>query len=511
MKYDAIVIGSSNGGLVSALTLQKAHKKVLLLEANSFPGEYTTSFVRGRFEFDVSFNELLCFGTESSHGELYELFERLNLLKHMNFCKGPQNYVIYLSDTDETFELPFSVSDFILKMEEYVPDSKESMHDFFELAREVLDGLSYIVHSKEEFDETFLKQNYPNFMKVSAYSVDEVMKHLHMPKKAQDILCAYWVSFGSPTSTLSFVSFASAFYSFIKYGIWSSSSKSSSIASSLIDEFEQSGGEVQYLSRVVEIMMSENQVIGVRCDDGRKYQASYIVSNVSPTTFYGTLLPASFRDERMNRLCNSRTLGAQGLSIYLGLNCSVEDLGLNHYRYFLFHSFDRHKEYLHMKEMYHTTCQAVVLNLANPHCSPKGTTIIQISSFYPEEIFSKYVNEENYFEVKSKIADTFISALEQATHVSIRDAIEEIEVATPVTFARYGGHPNGSIFGYMAKGYDNFLPRVMNAKNENIFSNVRFCGIFGSHIASCNDSYFDGEEVALEILKEMKGDLTHEY
>ena len=46
------------------------------------------------------------------------------------------------------------------------------------------------------------------------------------------------------------------------------------------------------------------------------------------------------------------------------------------------------------------------------------------------------------------------------------DAIEEIEVATPVTFARYTGHPEGVIYGYLATSHDNLLPRMMNEEKE---------------------------------------------
>lgn len=53
MRYDCIVIGAGNGGLIAALSLQKEKKKVLLLEKNLFCGGLTTSFKRGNFLFDV--------------------------------------------------------------------------------------------------------------------------------------------------------------------------------------------------------------------------------------------------------------------------------------------------------------------------------------------------------------------------------------------------------------------------------------------------------------------------
>ena len=54
MNYDYIIVGAGIGGLSAGLNLVSNNKKVLILEKNSLPGGYVTTFKRGRFEFDVS-------------------------------------------------------------------------------------------------------------------------------------------------------------------------------------------------------------------------------------------------------------------------------------------------------------------------------------------------------------------------------------------------------------------------------------------------------------------------
>ena len=49
-KFDAVIIGAGNGGLVAAAQLAIKGKKVLLLEQHNIIGGFSTSFVRGRFE-----------------------------------------------------------------------------------------------------------------------------------------------------------------------------------------------------------------------------------------------------------------------------------------------------------------------------------------------------------------------------------------------------------------------------------------------------------------------------
>ena len=51
--YDAILIGSGIGYLVTAVALSKAGKRCLILERHYVPGGYTHTFKRKHYEWDV--------------------------------------------------------------------------------------------------------------------------------------------------------------------------------------------------------------------------------------------------------------------------------------------------------------------------------------------------------------------------------------------------------------------------------------------------------------------------
>lgn len=511
MKYDAIVIGAGNGGLVAALTLQKEGKNVLLLDSHNMTGGLASSFIRGRFEFDVSLQELGEFGEEENHGELYDLFKRLGVLDQLKMKRTRECFHVISNDTKEEYVMPSGISNFISKMEEYVPGSKESMIDFFDLAEEVNDALDYLNRTTKRIEIEYLKEHYPNFMKVSSYSVDMVFKALKLPKKAQEILSTLWVRLGSPTGYLSFVHYAKMLYSYVKYGAWVPLKRSHEMSVVLQQEFLSCGGSMELLAKVTKIMMEDDKAVGVKTSDGTVYNTDYIISNVSPTMFYGTLVPKEMQTTRMNQICNARTLSVSGVCVYLGLNRSAEELGLKHYSYFVFDSLDSNKEYQSMKELYHNGLVGTLLNHVNPKCSEENTCILTLTSFYTSDIFSKKVTEENYYELKNSIANQLISSFEKATNTSIRGAIEEIEIATPVTFARYTGHPEGAIYGYMAKGYDNLLPRILNESNESCISNVTFCGGFASQLNGYSSTYLSGEIAAEKVLRDvLRKEKTHE-
>ena len=72
-RYDAIVIGAGLGGLSGATMLAKNGLNVLLLERHNVPGGYATSFVRGRYEFEVALHELSNIGPKDLRGGLVPL------------------------------------------------------------------------------------------------------------------------------------------------------------------------------------------------------------------------------------------------------------------------------------------------------------------------------------------------------------------------------------------------------------------------------------------------------
>lgn len=503
-NYDVIVIGAGNAGLVAALELVKSDKKVLLLEKNNTPGGFATSFIRGRFEFEVSLNHLIEYGTEEHFGELYKLFEKLGIGDKFHFASLPVAYHVYSVEGKTEYKMPFGVSEFIEQMEEYVPGSRTSMKKFFIMAKEVREAFLYIEQNKGEVSEDYLKEEFINFMKVATFSLEKVLDSIKMPKKAQEILTAYWFYLGSPASTLSFIDFASSLYAYISFGAQVPYRRSHEMSLTLAEEIEKLGGTIKYFSVVDEILFKDKKVAGVKLADGSIFTAPHIISSVSPTFLYGKLLPEPMVPKEAVRLTNSRVLGARGFSIYLGLNQSAEDLGLTEYSYMIYHSLDSDKEFQNMSSIKNDSSVAVVLNNVLPNCSPKGTTMMHFTSLFFGDAFSKNVTEKNYFEMKERIAESIIACFEETTGLTISPYIEEIEISSPVTFARYSGHPDGVIFGYKGTGLDNKLPRILRMEEEIYIPNLRTCGGFDVMLSGFSSTYLSGDLAAKLTLKDMK-------
>lgn len=504
IKYDVVVIGAGNGGLVAALKLAKAGKKTLLVERNIVPGGFATSFSRGRFEFEAALHELCDFGNAKNYGNLYTLFTELGVIDKIKFVDVKEAFKVISLEDNTSYIMPFGIDNFINKMEEYVPNSKESMTIFFELGKEIKDALKYLNDSKGHPDTKVLMKKYPNFMRVASYNIDKVLDAIKMPLKAQRILTTYWSYLGAPSGKLSFVHYCIMTYLYISLHAQIPVNRSNEMSLVLAEEFTKNGGDIFYGREAKKILVENNHVIGVLLDNDLKIKCNYVICNANPNMVYAKMIDKDKIPTNALKLANSRELSGRGFAIYLGLNKSKEELGLDNYSYFIYNTLDSNKEYENMKSLDNYSQVVVCLNNALPDCSPKGTTILYFTSLYFSDCFSKEVNESNYFELKDDLALGFIETFEKATNTTIKPYIEEIEVATPLTFAHYTDAPDGAIYGYFTADLDNMLPRLMRMYDENYLPGLKFCGGSSVRSSGYNSSYLSGDLAAKLTLADMK-------
>lgn len=502
MNYDCIVIGSGNAGLVSALTLQKMGKKVLVLESGKVPGGVATSFKRGVFEFEASLHELYGYGSAMNKGEIFKLFERLGIASKVNMKELEESFHVIFKETKEAFTMPTGVENFIQKMEEYVPGSYDAMVTFFGLCEDIKDALFYLKEQKSDFDVEDFYQKYPNFVQVAPCSFKTVLETIQMPRKAIQILSTYWIRLGSPITDLSFVHFSLMVDSYIKYKPSIPLLTSHELSLILESEFRSCGGEIKYFHKVEEILVENNKVTGVRVGD-TIFSSQHVIANLSPITVYGKMIKKESIPAEALKLNNKRTLGQKAFVVYLGLNKTIEELGLTHYSYYIYNSGDSEKEMKYMDQVLNGNLVATVMNEGVKIASREGTTILKLMGIFYGDDFDKNVTSETYYEYKEVVAEKYIAFFEEATGVKIKEFIEEIEIATPVTFARYTGHPDGVIYGFQAKGYDNFLSRIACEEEEEFIEGLKFCGGFGSRLSGYHATYLNGEDVALKVYEEL--------
>lgn len=504
-KYDVVVMGAGNGGLSAAVRILQAGKTCLVCERHNLPGGFATSFVRGRFEFEASLHEFNGIGTKEKLGSCGELFDEYGVLDKIEWIQLKDAYRLISKEEGYDFTMPLGKEEFIQANAKLHEDGEKCIRHFMSLCEQVNDAMTYIGETHGRPDPKVMMEKYPDYLACGSYSVKEGFEALGYPKIIVDNLCAYWCYLGAPAETLSFLHYINMIYSYIMKGAVIPKLRSHEMSLAFVERIHELGGDIWFNSEVEKILTDENKhVCGVRLKDGTEIETNHVIANCSPHIVYGKLMDEDAVPERALKLTNFRKFAGRGYTIFLGLNKSKEELGITDHNYFVYDSSDSDKQYEAMKRFGGTAAQATVcLNVADPTCSPEGTTIIYMTTLFTEDVW-KDVKEEDYYKVKNEIADAMIRRFEEATNVNLRDHIEEIAIASPQTYARYCGHPEGTIYGYESTYYDGLMSRIPMVEEDHFVPGLRICGGFGERLLGYPSSYKSGSNEAARTLKDMQ-------
>lgn len=504
--YDAVVIGAGNGGLTAAIRILQGGFTCLLLEKHNLPGGFATSFRRGRFEFEASLHELNDFGSPEQPGDVRTLFRDLGVEDKIDWIRIPDAYHLLTTDGQYDCEMPFGKEKYIEKMVEYCPESRKSITAFFELCEEVRAAQTYSNSVNGNTDSAYMKQNFPNFIKAGSYSVNEVLDALKMPKRARDILNAYWCYLGVDCDRMSFLHYGSMVIRYITRDAWMPKLRSHEISLALDTRIRELGGDIWYQSEAEKILTdAQNRICGVQLKDGTVISTHHVIANCSPHLVFGKMLDKKSVTEQIVRATNSRKFAGRGLTLFLGLNRSAQELGIKSHNYFIYDTADTVKQYDLMKKVSTNHVQATVcLNNAYPACSPEGTCMLYFTTMFMSDDWGN-ITEEEYFQAKDRIAEDMIRVFEQQTGTQIRDAIEEICVASPTTYARYCGHPEGVIYGYETADWDSLMPRMMMMREDAaLCPGLRFAGGYAMRSSGYSSAYISGDLSGRQTVGDLK-------
>ena len=508
-SYDIIVIGAGLGGLCAAFEASRSGKRVLLLEQHNLPGGYATSFVRGRFEFEPSLHEMPDIRSiEEAAGVVRYLTDDAGL--DIDFVSVPEAYRVILTEKGTNVRMPFGLSACADVIEKEVPGSRRAVTTYLTLCGEVQEAFRALSGGDGSPDYKKIFREHGNFLRTGSYTAEDVADAVNLPEKARDLLYPYWCYLGVPMNRVSFTIWAAMLNAYLSAGAVIPKLRSHEISSAFVRGIEDHGGEIRYNTRVEQVLVEDGRVQGIVTSFGEEISCGAVISNASPTLMFNFLIhPSSAVPAAARKMVNARKHGFSLVVVYLGLDADRHTLGLEDYSYFIAPHMDTRKLY---EAIYHLESDeimqaSVCLNAANPSCSPEGTTILTLTAGYRSEAWED-VQPENYFRTKTRVAGRLIHQFEQATGTKIRSHIEEIEIATPQTFARYTGAYDGIVYGYEPEPWDSIIPRVLSLKKENFVQGLSFCGGFSYRGHGYGSSILSGKDAAETAVDNLKSGVT---
>ena len=505
-KFDVVVVGAGNAGLSAAMQMALAGKKTLLIEQHNLPGGCASSFRRGRFEIEPSLHELCDLGPEENPGDIRNIFNQYGI--NVEWKQVPDCFRVITKYSDGSpmdVTMPSGIDAFIDKMEEYVPGSRAKMVELFDLFQEVLDGIAYISASAGHADSNELKEKYPNMLRTGAYPAQKVFDALKLPKKCQDILSIYWSYLGVDMDHLAFIHYAAMVHKYVSRSAYIPTHTSHEISTAMTERFREVGGEIWFNCRAEEFLFNGDKCCGVKTSLGT-VECDYVLANINPDIIYGKMMPKELVPEREKKLAAARgqNYGARMFTAYFCMDKTAEELGIKDYSIFLPGTANSAQEYKDILNGMETNEYSIFLcyNIANPEASPEGTCICSFTSFGAPKDWDN-LKMEDYVEFKNSVAKKFLNSVKEKAGIDLSGHIEEMAVASPWTFARYLGTPEGSVYGHETADWDGMMARMMMLSTDYPVKGLRPIGAAGPRGDGYSAAYICGQLMANLALKDM--------
>lgn len=497
-QYDAVVIGAGNAGLTAATTLQREGCNTLLLERHNIPGGCATSFVRGDYEFEVALHQLSGLGTEQRPFVMRKLFTDLGVMDKVEFVQESELYRFVVPDELDT-TLPASWNGVRLKLQADFPEESQQIADFLKLCETIcLESFMMLPQALKSNSESMLKKNCPNYINYGMRSAKDVLDEFFKDEKLKTIVSAYWCYMGVPPKDIPFPDLAMMFYAYAAFKPWHIKGGSQAMSSALLEAFIEAGGEVRFNCGAEKILTNGNTVRGVRTEDGDEVACSAVVSNASSIITYNELLDHDQPPLQVREDFRSRRMGTSAFVIYMGLDCTPKELGITSASNFVCNTQDEDKIHDCMQTMNAPIAGMLTCyNFDDPDFAPEGKSVVTLVCLQYGDQW-KDIAEENYAQRKYQFAEQLIDLIAQV-FPKIRDHIEELEVATPLTMMRYLNTPDGAIYGFK-----------QNPQDSKYFRE-RIDSISGLYMAGCwstmggfQPTYMAGQSAAKAVAKQLK-------
>lgn len=214
-------------------------------------------------------------------------------------------------------------------------------------------------------------------------------------------------------------------------------------AKSIERRFTGLGGTVRYGAKVTRVLTENGKAAGLRLGNGEEVKGDIVISASDGYNTIFRLLDRKFTSKKIRRIYEEEPVVPSNLQISIGLKESLLS-GKQDFTEYIYELGEpiviagEKKEFMVVRPYSFESAFA-----------PEGKSVITVAfpcdSKYWERIYS---DKAKYRKEKGSAAETVISALEKI-YPGIRENIEALDIATPMTYIRYTANRKGSSLGFV--------------------------------------------------------------
>lgn len=436
---DVVVIGAGLGGLICATELARQGLDVCVFEKQPVAGGYAHNFRRKGFHFDVSLHHM---GGFESGALTHGILKSLGVLDKLHVIRPTTLFRAEFPDLSIT--LPNNRNDLVEILCDQFPHEVEGIRTLFELlARLKSDVIAPVM------DSDF---NVPVHDRISAEYLDrtyaQLLQQYLSDKQLLAILGQMWSYIGLPPSQSTANYSACVNVSAFVEGESSIVGGGAALVRDIIERLRELGGDCYISKAVAEIVVEKGKATAVRLEDGRLVRAKVIVSATSPLYTFEQLVSANDISAIYQYRLRQMTPSLSMYAMYVGLDCSAANIGLNDSNFFFNHSMDLDNAFervlKHEIEQTDYCCNnATALQTS---VAPRGCSIVTFME--PTPAFDWLTLSQSDYETKKANVQAVLLEKYEKRFPGLTEHIEVIEFFTPRSMDRGTNNNAGAVYGF---------------------------------------------------------------
>lgn len=416
--YDIIVVGSGLAGMTAANILGRNGHQVLLLESHNKLGGFATWFYRqDRAQvFDVSLHGFPV-GMIKTCRKYWsrEIADMIVQLKDVRFV-NPQF----------TLETDFTKTHYSQILNEHFGVPTETVSAFFEHLASMNFYDDSGMTNRELFDKFFPGRN-------------DIVRFLMEP-----ITYANGSTLDDPA-----ISYGIVFSNFMSKGVYTFRGGTDLLISKMKDELLKNNVDIKLQAKVDGIEIENGKVTGVRLG-GELVRAKVVLSNANIKSTVQKLAGEENFDPEFVEKTKKIRLNTSSCQVYMGLKAGAEIPYIGELVFTSSYPTYDPERLLDLK-VSSRTFSVYYPKISRPQ-DPEARVAI-VSSTNTRYEYWKALSPEEYEKEKEIMIEETIQGLEKFIP-NIRDLLEVVEAATPLTVERYTLHPQGTSFGTKFEGLE---------------------------------------------------------
>ncbi len=436
--WDAVVIGSGMGGLVTATQLAAKGAKVVVLERYLIPGGSAGYFDRDGYRFDVGASMIFGFGTEGTTNLLTRALDDVGV--SLETIPDPVQIHYHLPN-DLELKVHRDYEEFLQELIAKFPHEATGIRKFYDECWDIFNCLNSMeLLSLEElgylmrvfFQNPFACLGLAKYLPQNVG--DLARRHISDPELLQfiDMECYCWsvVPADLTPAINGGMVFSDRHYGGINYpkgGV-------GKIAEKLVEGLENHGGQIVYKARVTEIITEGKKAVGVKLANGEVIKAKRVISNATRWDTFDKLWGDRPLPNSEKRWKTRYKKSPSFFSLHMGIKADALPEGTECHHILL-------ENWQRLEDPYGTLFVSIP-TLLDPSLAPDGHHIIH--AFTPAWIEDwQGMGAQEYEAKKEKVAYEICDRLSPVIP-NMEAALDHLEIGTPRTHRRYLNRMDGT-------------------------------------------------------------------